>query len=42
MEFLCIIFIGLDGSPVFSQGPVALGMVQAQGSRTSCDRERNE
>lgn len=28
MNFLCVIFIGLSGSPVFSQGPVVLVTVQ--------------
>lgn len=28
MKFLCVIFIGLSKSPVFSQGPVALVTVQ--------------
>jgi len=41
-KFLCIIFIGLGGSAVFSQGPVALGTLQAQSSRAYCSHKRNE
>lgn len=38
MNFLCTIFIGLGGSPVFSWGPVVLSMVKHRAQKLAATK----